>query len=72
MQSSPTFTNPSALENAVEQAERIIRKDTSLPPEIQAQALQNLKDKNVITNTVGSGAAKNSVTVKLCDGKPCN
>jgi filamentous hemagglutinin len=42
-----------------------------LQPTIQAQAIQKLDKGNVITNTIGSGGATNSVTVKLCNGKPC-
>ncbi|MDR2341604.1 MAG: hypothetical protein LBD84_00990 [Campylobacteraceae bacterium] len=72
MQSSSTFTNPSAFNKAIRDAIKIIDKDTTLPANIKEQALKNLEKRNIITNTVGHGGAKNSVTVKLCNGKPCN
>lgn len=72
LQPSPTFKEGSAaFENARQQAILTISRDTTLQPTIQAQAIQKLDKGNVITNTIGSGGATNSVTVKLCNGKPC-
>ncbi|TCS32902.1 filamentous hemagglutinin [Paucimonas lemoignei] len=70
IQQSPTFSNASTNVAAVEEARNVIRA-SDLPDQIKIQALQNLDKGNFITNTVGSGGAKNSVHVRYCGNKPC-
>ena len=68
---STTFDSGSApLNNAVNDA-KIAIENSNLPPDIQAKALGNLKNGNFTSNTVGSGAIKNSVSVKSCNWGPC-
>jgi hypothetical protein len=67
---SSTFANKAPLANAVQEAVQTINA-SDLPEPLKASALQNLKDGNFTTNTVGSGAVKNSVQVRYCGGKPC-
>jgi len=69
--SSTTFTPQSnALNNALSDAQVAI-VNSNLPAAAKQQALQNLQEGNFTANTVGSGAAKNSTTVKFCSGSPC-
>lgn len=69
--SSPTFTPQSnALTGALNDAEIAIR-NSKLSPATRDQAIQNLRQGNFTTNTVGSGAAKNSTSVQFCNGSPC-
>ncbi|WP_081060254.1 filamentous hemagglutinin N-terminal domain-containing protein [Burkholderia territorii] len=68
---SATFANDSAaFESAVGQAKREIL-NSNLPSEIRQKALDNLNSGNFVTNTVGSGGLKNSVSIRYCGGKPC-
>lgn len=69
--SSPTFTQGSArLNNALRQAVEAV-ENAKLHPNIRAIALQNIDNKNFVTNTAGDGGAKNSVKVNFCNGRPC-
>lgn len=69
--SSPTFApGSSALANAVKQAETKIA-NSSLSPAMKDQAIQNLRAGNYNTATVGAGAVKNSVVVRMCGNNPC-
>jgi len=69
--SSTTFTpQSSALNGALSDARTAIQ-GSDLPQAIKDQALQNLQNGNFTTNTVGSGAAKNSTTVRFCGFSPC-
>ena len=55
-----TFQNPKARSNAIGKAEEAIEANTTLPPDIRAAALRNLKQGQVTTRTVGAGNARNS------------
>ncbi|MBB3646726.1 adhesin HecA-like repeat protein, partial [Rhizobium sp. BK619] len=69
VKSSPTFdVNSDALKNALRQARDAV---DDLPNALKDKALENLKQGNFTTNTVGSGNAKNSVGVRFCGGNPC-
>jgi filamentous hemagglutinin len=69
IKSSPTFdVNSDALENALGQARDAIE---DLPNALKDKALENLRQGNFTTNTVGAGNAKNSVPVRFCGGNPC-
>jgi len=69
IKSSPTFdVNSDALENALRQARDAIE---DLPNALKDKALENLRQGNFTTNTVGAGNAKNSVPVRFCGGNPC-
>lgn len=68
---STTFEPGSpALNNALAQATEAIRS-SPLPDTVKQQALSNLQGGNFTTNTVGSGAWRNSVQVRFCGGNPC-
>jgi hypothetical protein len=70
IEQSPTYANKDPLANALQEAEIAIRASNLSQP-LKDQAIQNLKDGNFTTNTVGAGSAKNSVQVRYCGGKPC-
>lgn len=68
---STTFAPQSnALNGAISDAQTAIRS-SNLPDSVKQQAIQSLKDGNFKANTPGSGAARNSTTVKFCSGNPC-
>jgi filamentous hemagglutinin len=68
---STTFDPGSpAFNNALAQATDAI-KSSALPNTVKQQALSNLQNGNFTTNTVGSGAWRNSVQVRFCGGNPC-
>ncbi|USI74474.1 hemagglutinin repeat-containing protein [Sphingomonas morindae] len=71
IKSSDTFTPGSnALARAVRDAQEKIER-SSLPNNIKEVASKNLLERNLITNTPGSGSLRNSVSVRLCRGRPC-
>jgi hypothetical protein len=55
LQASYTFTDAGRLSYAVRQARAAIAADTTLPPQVRQQALQNLTNNQFGTNTVGFG-----------------
>lgn len=67
---SPTFANPGRLRNAVDEAIQAIEL-SPLQRSVKDRALQNLKDGNFTTNTVGAGSARNSVQIRYCGNMPC-
>ena len=64
IQESRTFTEKPARDNAIAQAEAIIRDDKSLPPAIRNKAAASLKQGIIRTRTVGFGKATNSTMGK--------
>jgi filamentous hemagglutinin len=68
---STTFApQSSALDGTLTNARNAI-DSSNLSPVIKQQAIQNLEKRNFTTNTVESGAAKNSTIVRFCSGNPC-
>lgn len=68
---STTFApQSSALDGTLTNVEKAI-ESSNLSLVIKQQAIQNLEKRNFTTNTVGSGAAKNSTIVRFCSGNPC-
>ncbi|NTF46117.1 hemagglutinin repeat-containing protein [Rhizobium rhizogenes] len=69
VKSSPTFdVNSDAFRNALRQAQDAV---DDLPSALKDKALENLRQGNFTTNTVGSGNARNSVPIRFCGGNPC-
>lgn len=68
---SPTFDNERTRANAIREAMEEITENKSLPPDIRQKALQNLRNENFTTYTVGSGKVKNSVIQKYCNNQKC-
>ena len=67
---SPTYEKSNTRQNAVTEAvDAITRSNLSI--ELQDKALQNLRNGNYVTNTVGAGQVKNSVQVRYCGNRPC-
>ncbi|MBB3138550.1 filamentous hemagglutinin [Rhizobium pisi] len=67
--SSPTFEPDSdALRNALVQARNAVE---DLPAALKNRVIQNLDEGNFVTNTAGSGSARNSTQVRFCGGNPC-
>ena len=55
---------------AFDEAAKAIR-NSNLSTTTKQKALANLESKNFVTNTVGSGNARNSVQVRYCGGAAC-
>ena len=70
IKNSPTFSGSTTRENALEEA-KIVIMNSELPDAIKYIALDNMNKKNFSANTLGHGAAKNSTTIKYCNGKEC-
>ena len=68
---SPTFApNRISLRKAVEQAKLAIN-DAKLAEDISTKAVKNLSAGNYTSNTVGSGALKNSFSIRYCKNILC-
>lgn len=67
---SPTFTKGTTRVSALEEARNAVTA-SDLPFEIKQKALLNLQQGTFVTNTVGSGSAKNSVQIRYCGGNVC-
>ena len=65
---SPTFAKPQNLHNAIKEARRYVL-ESQLPSDIKARALQNLRDGNVLTHTVGDGKVSSSQIRRVIDGE---
>ncbi|MFZ7263192.1 hypothetical protein [Avibacterium avium] len=58
---SPTFDKINTRKNAIQEAIDELEQNKSLPREVRNNALENLKNGNFTTYTVGSGKVKSSV-----------
>jgi hypothetical protein len=67
---STTFSSTKNQGAIIEEARRAIQ-EANLSPAIEQRALMNIGSGTYVTNTVGSGGARNSVQVRYCNGSPC-
>ena len=69
---SPTFSRDKTRAGAIKEAIDEIGETNTLSPEIKDKAINNLRNGNFTTYTVGSGKVKTSVIQKYCGNQKCS